>query len=71
MSTAAYWVRHHLFRTWVDGVVTVVAGVILGYVVYRFANFVFVTGRWEIVEENLTLFMVGSYDRDELWRVAV
>ena len=38
---------------------------------YRSIRFVFVTGRWEIVRVNLTLFMVGRYPRDELWRVAV
>ncbi len=69
--SATAWARHHLFRTVGDSVLTVVATVILGYVVYRFANFVLVTGRWEIVRANLSLFMVGLYDRDELWRPAL
>ncbi|MDH3705894.1 MAG: amino acid ABC transporter permease [Acidimicrobiia bacterium] len=65
------WARRHLFRTWGDTVITVVAAVVVGYVVYRFANFVFVTGRWEIIRVNLSLFIVGLYDRDELWRPAL
>ena len=38
---------------------------------YRFLRFVFVSGRWDVVQRNLTLFMVGRYPRDELWRIGV
>jgi general L-amino acid transport system permease protein len=65
------WVRRNLFRSRVDGLVTVVSGVVVGYVAYRLIRFVFVTGRWEIVRVNLKLFMVGRYPSDELWRIAV
>jgi general L-amino acid transport system permease protein len=65
------WVRRNLFRTWVDGVVTVIASLVICYVLYRLGRFVLVTGRWEIVRRNLTLFMVGRYPRDELWRIGV
>ena len=69
--TPTAWARRHLFRTVGDSIITVIAAVVLGYGVYRFANFLFVTGRWEIVRVNLSLFMVGLYDRDELWRPAL
>lgn len=65
------WARRNLFRSPVDAVVTIVAGVIAGYIVYRLARFVFVTGRWDIVRVNLKLFMVGRYPDDELWRIGV
>ncbi len=65
------WARRNLFRTWVDGVVTVIAAMVIGYVAFRLARFVFVSGRWEIVQRNLTLFMVGRYPRDQLWRIGV
>jgi general L-amino acid transport system permease protein len=65
------WMRRNLFRTWIDGLVTVVAAIVLAYVTFRLLRFVFVTGRWEIIQRNLTLFMVGRYPRDELWRIAV
>ncbi len=65
------WARHNLFRSWTDTVVTVVSGLVVGYVIFRLAQFVFVTGRWDIIRVNLTLFMVGRYPRDELWRVVV
>jgi general L-amino acid transport system permease protein len=65
------WLRRNLFRSRVDAVVTVVAGVVVGYIAYRLVRFVFVTGRWEIIRVNLKLFMVGRYPSDELWRIVV
>jgi general L-amino acid transport system permease protein len=66
------WVRRNLFRSWIDGIVTVVAAFVIAYVVYRAGKFVFVSGRWEVVRRNLALFMVGpNYPREQLWRVGV
>lgn len=67
--SAGRWVRRHLFNSWYNGVVTVVLVGAIGYVGYRFFGFLFVTGRWDPVTENLTLFMVGRFPRDELWRL--
>jgi general L-amino acid transport system permease protein len=65
------WVRRNLFRSPVDGAVTIVAGAVVGYVLYRLLRYVFVTGRWDIVRVNLKLFMVGRYPDDQLWRITV
>jgi general L-amino acid transport system permease protein len=65
------WVRRNLFRSVGDGIVSVVAGVVLLLVAYRALRYVFVTGRWEIVRVNLKLFLVGRYPGDELWRISV
>lgn len=65
------WVRRNLFRSVGDGIVTVLAGLVVAYIAYRLVRYVFVTGRWEIVRVNLRLFMVGRYPVDELWRVSV
>jgi general L-amino acid transport system permease protein len=65
------WLRRNLFRSVGDTVVTVVSGLVVGYVAYRLLRYVFVTGRWEIIRVNLKLFMVGRYPADELWRIAL
>lgn len=70
-TRARSWLRHNLLRSKLDVVVTPVAALLVGYLLYRAIRFVFVTGRWEIVQANLTLFLVGSYPRDDLWRPAV
>ena len=70
-ATPLEWMRKNLLRTPVDVAVTIVAGVVGGFALFRFLRFVLVTGRWEIVRRNLSLFVVVAYDRDELWRPAV
>src|ERR671910_1452386 len=67
----ADWVRRNLFRSVGDGIVTVVAGLVVLFVLYRAVRFVFGTGRWEIVKVNLRLFLVGRYPVDELWRIVL
>jgi general L-amino acid transport system permease protein len=67
------WVRKRLFPTPLNGLVTIVLGVISAYLGYRLFRFVFITGRWEPVSRNLELFMLGLFPRvepdDERWRV--
>ena len=62
-----------MFRTWVDGVITVIAAIVIGYVAFRLLRFVFVS--WTLGDRapiNLTLFMVGRRPRAyELWRIGV
>lgn len=65
------WVRENLFNSALNTVLTVVFGALIAFVVFRATRFLFFTGRWEIVEVNLTNYMVGRFPRDELWRVWV
>ena len=66
------WLRQNLFRSWrrrrPDGRRRRGGR---GTCSTALGRFVFVTGRWDIVRANLTLFMVGRYPRDELWRVCL
>lgn len=64
------WLKKNLFRSAVDSVVTVVAGTLMLFGLYRFLRFIFVTGRWDIVRANLSLFMTGSWPEDQLWRLS-
>jgi general L-amino acid transport system permease protein len=68
---AVTWVRQHLFPNVASGIVTVILVPILVYLGYRAVIFVTVNGRWEVVSRNLTLFMQGTFPRDEQWRVVV
>jgi general L-amino acid transport system permease protein len=65
------WIRRNLLRSPADAVVTVVAAVVVGYVLYRLGRFVVDTGRWTIVQRNLTTYLVGRFPRSELWRVGL
>ena len=63
------WVKKNLFRNWWSGLITVVLLPITLYVAYRALRFLFVTGQWDAVRVNLTLFMQGTFPRDEQWRL--
>ena len=67
--SAGQWVKRHLFPTPVSSVVTVVLGLVALYGFYRLARFLFVTGFWAPVSANLELFMVGTFPREERWRI--
>ncbi len=64
-ATPIEWARKNLFNNWWSGLVTIIALPILAFAAYRAFRFVFVTGQWEAVTRNLTLFMQGTFPRDE------
>ena len=65
------WLRRNLFRSPADGLVTLVAGALSLYVIFQIFQFVFVTGRWEIIQVNLKLLLVGRFPEEQLWVVGV
>lgn len=67
----ATWLRKNMFRTPVDAVLTLVFGSLSLYALYRFVGFVFVNARWEIIEVNLKLVLVGRWPTAHLPRIAV
>ncbi len=63
------WLRKNLFNNWYNSLITVLLTIGVAYVSWRVLRFVFVTAKWEPVRENLTLINIGTYPRDEQWRV--
>lgn len=63
------WLRHNLFRTWRDSIVTVVLVVIIVAVLWQLLGWVLTSARWGVVTQNLRLFLIGLYPADEAWRV--
>jgi len=68
---AVAWVRRNLFSSPFNTLLTLTIGPLMALITLQFLRFVLVTGRWEVVERNLTLFMVGLFPRDQLWRLWV
>ena len=69
--TPREWVRTNLASTPFNALLTVLAGIVVAWVSYRLARWVFVTADWAVVRVNLRLFMVGRFPVDELWRLWV
>lgn len=70
-QTAGAWIKSNLFNNWYNGVITIVFGALglgLGFLFLRFALF---NARWEPVRDNLELFFVGRYPREERTRLVV
>jgi len=70
-TTPLGWVKTRLFPNAASGIVTVLLFPLIVYLAYRVFLFVVVNGRWEVVRRNLTLFMQGTFPRDEQWRILV
>ena len=66
---AVRWIRSNLFPDVRSGILTVILIPVIGYLGYRVLLFLFVNADWEAVERNLTLFMQGTFPRDQQWRL--
>jgi general L-amino acid transport system permease protein len=65
----ARWLKKNLFSTWYNSLLTVLAVVLLGFVVRGLFNWVFFSANWAPVSNSLKLFTVGQYPPDQVWRV--
>lgn len=63
------WVRKNLFSTWYNGVLTVISGAIVFFVLRGAWIWVFQTADWTAVTSNLKLLAVGQYPPDLVGRV--
>jgi general L-amino acid transport system permease protein len=63
------WLRKNLFSTWYNALLTL-AGLALIYALLKPAiQWSLTEARWGVIAANLTLFMIGQYPREELWRI--
>ncbi len=67
--TAAEWAKRNLFNSGGNTFITLLFTPIALYLAYRLVRFIFITGRWEAVDSNLELFMIGQYPREERNRI--
>jgi general L-amino acid transport system permease protein len=64
------WIRKNLFRSYLDGLVTIVSSLVALLLITQVVSFVFITGRWEIVQVNLKLLLVGRFPEEHLGLLA-
>jgi general L-amino acid transport system permease protein len=63
------WLHHNLFYSKVSGVITVVLSLILVVSIYAALQWALYAARWDVITENMRLFLVGQYPKDQIWRV--
>lgn len=64
-----YWLKENLLNRWYNSVLTGVFILLIGILVFFGIRFLFVSGEWTPIRENLTLFMIGRFPRAEQWRI--
>ncbi len=63
------WLHHNLFYSKTSGLITIVLGAVLAVVLVALAQWVLFGARWAVITDNMRLFLVGQYPKDEIWRV--
>jgi general L-amino acid transport system permease protein len=63
------WLHHNLFYSKVSGVVSIVLGVVLLLAAWAGLQWLLFVANWGVITENMRLFLVGQYPKDEIWRL--
>lgn len=63
------WLRARLFSTWYNVLLTFLAIWLIYSLLKPAIQWATTEARWGVIEANLTLFMIGLYPRDQIWRV--
>jgi general L-amino acid transport system permease protein len=63
------WVRKNLFSTWYNIALTLLAVWLLYALLRPAIQWATTEARWGVIEANLTLFMIGTYPREQIGRV--
>ncbi|HXF84324.1 MAG TPA: amino acid ABC transporter permease [Anaerolineales bacterium] len=63
------WLRKNLFSTWYNVLLTFAALGLLYVLLPPATEWALTEARWGVIRTNLTLFMIGQYPRDQLWRI--
>jgi len=63
------WLRQNLFSGPWSSVLTILMGLVLGWVALSLGDWVVNEARWGVVTENLRLYLVGRYPVEEQYRI--
>ena len=63
------WLNHNLFSSKLNGILSIVLGVIVALVIWGLAQWAVFDARWDVITDNMRLFLVGRYPPEEIWRV--
>lgn len=69
--TLPEWLKENLFSTWRNGLLTVVSSILVLFVLFKFANFIFVKADWAVIQANLKGYMTGGFPLEQTWRIWV
>ncbi|ACK67580.1 polar amino acid ABC transporter, inner membrane subunit [Rippkaea orientalis PCC 8801] len=62
------WIQKNLFSTWYNSCLTIVSLLFLYWIGSILISWTFTQAQWAVIESNLSLFFVGRYPTNLLWR---
>ena len=65
----ARWIKDNLFNTWYNVLLSGLALICLFFAFKALLTWAFTEAKWDVIPANLQLFGVGSYPREQIWRV--
>lgn len=63
------WLRKNLFNSWYNSLLTLVGAIVIFGLLRSLLDWATHDARWGAITSNMTLFMIGQYPRDQLWRI--
>lgn len=68
-ANALGWMRKHLFNSWWNSILTILASLLILWAVRGLLIWVFTIAEWRVVIANLRLILLGQYPIGQVWRV--
>jgi general L-amino acid transport system permease protein len=65
------WLRQNLFSGIVSSLFTIALAAAIGWVLLQLGSWALTEARWEVITNNLRLFLLGRYPGEETWRIWV
>ena len=63
------WLHHNLFNSKLNGLLTIILGVVVLVVIIGLVPWMLFDARWGVITDNMRLFLVGRFPKEEIWRV--
>lgn len=63
------WLRQNLFNTWYNIIITLASLGFILFVAKGVLTWGLTEARWGVIPANLQLILMGSYPRDQIWRI--
>ena len=65
----AEWLKENLFSSWFNTLLTIVVTAVLAIAFWNLLSWAFTSAQWQVIPNNLGLFMTGLYPREMHWRI--
>ncbi|MBD2136253.1 amino acid ABC transporter permease [Anabaena sp. FACHB-1237] len=69
MNEKINWLRTNLFNNWYNSLLSILSIILILWIFQGFANWLITLSKWEVIQVNLHLFLVGRFPKSLYWRI--